>query len=144
MFHRKDAIMTEARGGLNGREWTGKTYHKGEVIIRQGEKGENMYVLQSGQVEVIRENPDKNGEKLSTKVLGGGSFFGMVPLFERTNSRGIVRSTVRAMEDVQVFTVDRKTLYRKINEDPSLAYRILETISRRASEMEYIISRQLS
>ena len=68
----------------------------------------------------------------------------MVPLFERTNSRGIVRSTVRAMEYVQVFTVDRKTLYRKINEDPSLAYRILETISRRASEMEYIISRQLS
>ena len=61
VFHRKDAIMTEARGGLNGREWTGKTYHKGEVIIRQGEKGENMYVLQSGQVEVIRENPDKTG-----------------------------------------------------------------------------------
>ncbi len=57
----------------------------------------------------------------------------MAPLFERTNSRGIIRSTARAMEDVQVFTVDRKTLYRKINKDPSLAYRILETISRRAS-----------
>ena len=29
----------------------GRTYHNGEVIIRQGEKGENMYVLQSCQVE---------------------------------------------------------------------------------------------
>lgn len=120
----------------------GKTYHKGEVIIRQGEKGENMYVLQSGQVEVIRENPDKNGEKLSTKVLGEGSFFGMVPLFERANSRGIVRSTVRAMEDVQVFTVDRKSLFRKINEDPSIAYQILETMSRRIMELEEMVSQQ--
>ena len=119
-----------------------RTYNNGEEIIRQGEKGENMYVLQSGQVEVIRENPDKNGEKLSTKVLGEGSFFGMVPLFERTNSRGIVRSTVRAMEDVQVFTVDRKSLFRKINEDPSIAYQILETMSRRIMELEEMVSQQ--
>ena len=39
----------------------GITYHNGEVIIRQDQNGENVYVLQSGQVEVIRENPDKNG-----------------------------------------------------------------------------------
>jgi CRP-like cAMP-binding protein len=120
----------------------GKTYHKGEVIIRQGDKGENMYVLQSGQVEVIRENPDKNGEKLSTKVLGEGNFFGMVPLFERTKSKGIVRSTVRALSDVQVITVDRKTLFRKINEDPSIAYQILETMSRRIMELEEMVSKQ--
>ncbi len=99
----------------------GRTYHNGEVIIRQGEKGENMYVLQSGQAEVIRENPDKNGKKLSTKVLGEGSFFGMVPLFERRDGAAIVRSTVSALRDVQVVTVDRKTLFRKINEDPSIA-----------------------
>ena len=120
----------------------GRTYHKGEVIIRQGEKGENMYVLQSGQVEVIRENPDKNGEKLSTKVLGEGSFFGMVPLFERRDGAAIVRSTVRARGDVQVVTVDRKTLFRKINEDPSIAYQILETMSRRITELEEMVSQQ--
>jgi len=120
----------------------GKTYHNGEVIIRQGEKGEHMYVLQSGQVEIIRENTDKNGKTLCTKVLGEGSFFGMVPLFERTDSMGIVRSTVRALGDVQVITVDRKTLFRKINEDPSLAYRILETMSRRIMELEEIVYRQ--
>jgi CRP-like cAMP-binding protein len=120
----------------------GRTYHNGEVIIRQGEKGENMYVLQSGQVEVIRENPDKNGEQLSTKVLGEGSFFGMVPLFERRDGAAIVRSTVRARGDVQVVTVDRKTLFRKINEDPSIAYQILETMSRRITELEEMVSQQ--
>jgi len=119
----------------------GKTYHKGEVIIRQGE---NMYALQSGQVEVIHENNDKTNDHFRITVLGEGDFFGTVPLFGRVKNMVRVRSTIRALGDVQIITVDRKTLYRKINEDPSLAYRILETISRRASEMEYIISRQLS
>ncbi len=120
----------------------GRTYHKGEVIIRQGEKGEHMYILQSGQVEIIRESTVKNGKTLCTKVLGEGSFFGMVPLFERSDSMGIVRSTVRALGDVQVIIVDRKTLFRNINKDPSLAYRILETMSRRIMELEEIVSKQ--
>lgn len=120
----------------------GKTYNNGEVIIRQGERGEHMYVLQSGQVEVTRENSNKTGKPLRITVLNEGDFFGVVPLFERPDSMGIVRSTVRALGDVQVITVDRKTIFRKINEDPSLAYRILETMSRRVSELEGIVSRQ--
>jgi len=121
-----------------------RTYNNGEEIIRQGEKGKHMYVIQSGQVEVIHENNDKTNDPFRITVLGEGDFFGTVPLFGRVKNMGRVRSTIRALGDVQIITVDRKMLYRKINEDPSLAYRILETISRRASEMEYIISRQLS
>ncbi len=66
----------------------------------------------------------------------------MVPLFERSDSKGIVRSTVRAQGDVQVITVDRKTLFRNINKDPSLAYQILETMSGRIMELEGMVSQQ--
>ncbi len=120
----------------------GKTYRNGEIIIRQGDKGEHMYVLQSGQIEIIREDTYNNVKTSSKKILGEGSFFGMVPLFERTDSMGIVRSTVKAMGDVQVVIVDRKTLFRNINKDPSLAYRIMETMSRRIMELEEIVSQQ--
>ncbi len=120
----------------------GKTYRKGEVIIRQGEKGEHMYILQSGQVEIVRESTDKNRKTSCTKILDEGSFFGMVPLFERSNSKGIVRSTVIALGDVQVITVDRRTLFRQINKDPSLAYQILEIMSRRIMELEEMVSQQ--
>ncbi|MFN2189909.1 MAG: cyclic nucleotide-binding domain-containing protein, partial [Candidatus Promineifilaceae bacterium] len=30
-------------------------YHDGEVIIRQGEVGDCMYVIQEGKVEIIHE-----------------------------------------------------------------------------------------
>ncbi|MDP6924638.1 MAG: cyclic nucleotide-binding domain-containing protein [Candidatus Scalindua sp.] len=121
-----------------------KTYQNGDVIIRQGENGEHMHVIQSGQVEVIHEKGDNTDNPFRITVLGEGDFFGTVPLFGRAKSMGKVRSTIKALGDVQIITVGRKTLYQKINEDPSLAYRILETVSRRASEMEYIISRQPS
>ncbi|MBC8554409.1 MAG: cyclic nucleotide-binding domain-containing protein [Candidatus Brocadiales bacterium] len=119
-----------------------RTYHNGDVIIRQGEKGEQMYVIQSGRVEVIRENSDKSDNPLRITELDEGDFFGTVPLFGRVSSMGKVRSTIRALGDVQVITIDRKTLFRKINEDPSLAYQILETMSRRIMELEEMVSRQ--
>ncbi len=120
----------------------GKKYSDGEVIIRQGDKGGCMYVIQSGKVEVVREDSVKDGKPLRITVLEEGRFFGVVPLFERIGSVGIVRSTVRALGDVQIITVDRITLYRRINEDPSLAYRILETVSRRILELEEMVARQ--
>ena len=121
----------------------GKTYHDGEVILRQGEKSECMYVIQSGQVEVIRENNGKNNKELRMTVLDEGRFFGVVPLFDRLDSANTARLTVRALGDVQVITVDNKTLLRRINEDPSLAYRILETMSRRIIELEEMVTRQV-
>lgn len=118
----------------------GKAYHDGEVIIRQGEKSECMYVIQSGKVEVIRENSGKNNKVLRITMLDEGSFFGVVPLFERIDSAGTIRSTVRALGEARVLTVDKRTLLRRIHEEPSLAYRILETMSRRILELEEMVT----
>ena len=111
----------------------GKEYQEGEIIAQQGEQGKCMYVIQAGEVEVLHEREDK---KVRLTVLGEGDFFGEVPLFERARDPGVVRVTVRALGEVRVLTVDRKTILRRIHEDPSLAYRILETMSRRIQELE--------
>ena len=47
-----------------------------------------------------------------------------------------VRSaTVRALGDVRVLTVDKKNLMRRIHEDPTLAFRLVETMSLRIREL---------
>ena len=111
----------------------GKVYESGETIVRQGEMGKSMFVIQEGQVEVINE---KEGKEVRLAVLREGDFFGEVPFFERRRQEGITRTTVRALDQIRVLTVDKKTLLRRIHEDPSLAYRILETMARRIHEME--------
>jgi flavin-dependent dehydrogenase len=120
-----------ALGGL------GKVYHAGEVIVRQGEVGDCMYVIQSGKVEVVREH---EGKEIRLAELGEGDFFGEMALFEKD-----VRSaTVRPLGDVRVLTVDRKMFLRKIHDDPSLAFMIMQRMSRRLRELNAEITRMTS
>ncbi len=106
----------------------GTDYYGGETIIKQGESGDCMYVVQSGQVEVIQ---DVNGREQRLAILETGDFFGEMALFERE-----VRSaTVRALVDARVLKIDKKTLLRRIKEDPLLAVNLLQTMSGRIREL---------
>ena len=112
-----------ALGGL------GKVYRPGEVIVRQGDVGDCMYVIQSGKVEVVLE---KEGKEIRLAELGEGEFFGEMALFEKD-----VRSaTVRPLGEVRVLTVDKKMFLRKIHDDPSLAFTIMQKMSRRIRELD--------
>ncbi len=106
----------------------GKVYSDGETIVRQGEVGDCMYVIQAGQVEVLQRKGDK---EICVCVLGPWDTFGEMALFE-----GEVRSaTVRARGEVRVLTVDKKTFLRRVHEDPSIAFRILQQMSHRIREL---------
>lgn len=107
----------------------GKVYKDGEVIICEGEEGSCMFVIQEGQVEVLISGEGKQEIRLG--VRGEGEFFGEMAIFDRD-----VRSaTVRALGETRVLTVDKKNFMRRVHEDPSLAFRLVETMSRRIREL---------
>ena len=112
----------------------GKTYSDGETIIKQGESGDCMYVIQSGKVKVINE---KNGKEVLLAIREKGDFIGEMALFERE-----VRSaTVKSVDESRILTVDRKNLLSNIKKDPTLAFRIIETMSRRIRELSEEITK---
>lgn len=112
----------------------GKVYEDGEVIIRQGEVGECMYVIQEGKVDVVLWEGDKEIHLITRKA---GEFFGEMALFDRD-----VRSaTVRARGEARILTVDKKNLLSRISKDPSLAFRLLETMSNRIRELLVEVNR---
>jgi CRP-like cAMP-binding protein len=106
----------------------GKVYQDGETIIRQGEVGDCMYVIQEGQVEVILEDQDR---EIQLAVRKEGDFIGEMAIFERE----VRMATVRALGPARLLTVDKKNFMRRIHEDPSLAFRLVETMSRRIREL---------
>lgn len=114
----------------------GRNYSHGEVIIQQGEIGECMYVIQEGAVEVIIE---KDGQEVLLAVRKEGEFFGEMAIFERE----VRMATVRAGGDgrTRILTIDKKNFLRRIHEDPSLAYRIVETMSHRIRELSEEVAR---
>jgi len=71
----------------------------GDVVFEQGERGELVYVVESGEVEIVRRRAD-GGEEL-VNVVGQGRWFGeLAPLF------GLQRSaTARARTDGEVIAM---------------------------------------
>jgi CRP-like cAMP-binding protein len=111
----------------------GKIFEDGESIVRQGDYGDCMYVIQEGQVEIIRELDDN---RVRLAVRQKGDFFGEMAIFEQE-----VRSaTVRSLGKARVLSIDKKNFLRRIHEDPSLAYRIVQTMSRRIRELSVEVS----
>jgi len=102
----------------------GKVYKDGEVIIKEGEIGNSMFVIQSGKVEVLHS---RDGKDIILAELGEEDFFGEMAIFERE----FRSATVRSKGEACVLTIDKKTLLRKIKEDPSMAFRMLQKMSSR-------------
>ena len=112
----------------------GRVFHDGEVVIRQGDPGECMYVVLEGHADVVREH---DGSDTHLATLGPGDFIGEMSLFERETRS----ATVRARGEVRMLTVDRRTLLGRIHEDPSLAMKVLERMSRRVRELNIEVAR---
>jgi CRP-like cAMP-binding protein len=106
----------------------GTTYPAGEAIIAEGDAGDTMYVIQTGEVEVVK---DLDGTEVRLGTMGPGDFFGEMALFERQHRA----ATVRALTDVRAITVDKRTLLRRIEEDPLLAYNLVESMAGRIREL---------
>ena len=112
----------------------GKQYQDGDIIIKQGEVGDCMYVVQEGQVEILVEESDR---EVLVATRGEGALLGEMAIFDRE-----VRSaTVRALGEVRALTVDKKNFMRRIHSDPTLALRIVETMSRRIRELSDEVAR---
>jgi CRP-like cAMP-binding protein len=106
----------------------GKIYNDGEIIVRQGETGNCMFVIQSGKVEVLRE---ENNNEVRLAILEDNDFFGEMALVEREKRS----ATVRSMGKSQILTIDQKVFLRQVNEDPSFAFRVLKKMSQRIREL---------
>jgi len=111
----------------------GKQYRDGETIIRQGDVGDCMYVVQSGRVEVVQSS--EYGEQ-HLAFLESGNFFGEMSVFEKE-----VRSaTVKSAGEARVLKVDKKMLLRRLREDPLLAVNLLQTMSHRIRDLDAELS----
>ena len=106
----------------------GKKYEDGEVIVRQNDTGSCMFVIQQGEVEAIAEAGDR---ELLLRKMGPNEFFGEMALFEEETRT----ATIRALGTTRVLTIDKKNFLGGIHEDPSLAFRIVQTMSHRIRDL---------
>ena len=100
-------------------------YPKGSLILSQGDPGESLFLIQSGQVKVTVVAED--GRDVILSVLGGGSFFGeMALLDDEPRSAHVI-----AMEETTLLHLRREDFRARLKLAPDLAIALLRELSRR-------------
>lgn len=102
-------------------------YGKGSVVFREGDTGAEMYVIQSGSVEIFRLI---NGEKRFQRTLEKGDFFGEMSLLE-----GLPRTaTAVTLEDSELIAINGGIFDQMIKSNIEIAVRMLRKLSMRLRE----------
>ncbi|MFH1146268.1 MAG: patatin-like phospholipase family protein [Pseudomonadota bacterium] len=111
---------------------------KGEIICREGEPGDSLYIIKSGIVSVYVN--DRNRDRLIAQ-LQRGDFFG-----ERAVLTGEPRmATVQAALDVELFELKKADFEGLLRKNPAVGLHISRVISSRFSregQLAYVVPSQ--
>ena len=104
-------------------------YDAGDFIFRQGEAPTHFYVLERGEVEVLRPHNGSDGEVVA--VLGAGSFFGERAL---VGNRPRVMA-IRARTPVEVLVMGKNLFTQVSGALAPLRDALAQTLNRRAVDV---------
>jgi CRP-like cAMP-binding protein len=110
----------------------GREFRAGDVLFREGERGEEMYVIQSGVVQILKRVGE--GER-PLATLGRGEFVGeMAILNDKPRT-----ATAVVLEDARCLVIDAATLEQMISNNTEIALRLVKKLARRLDSADELI-----
>ncbi len=120
----------------------GRNYPKGSVVFLEGERGEEMFLVLGGKVEISKKIPKseqvgkgKVTEAADSKVLatlGAGDLFGEMALIDEKPRS----ATAFALEDTKMVVIDKNNLKIIIEKRPEFAHKMLLVLSGRLRSLD--------
>jgi CRP-like cAMP-binding protein len=105
----------------------GHTIKAGTEIFREGQTGDQMYIIQSGTVRISKEF---DGKLHVLAELGKGEFFGEMAIVSRMERT----ATVTAVTDVSLLAFDRAGFQSMIEKNAKIAMNVIDKLCRRLAE----------
>ena len=96
----------------------------GTVLCKEGEIGQEFFVIVDGKVKVTRK-----GRRVALR--GGGEFVGEIALLEDVPRT----ATVTAETPLRLFVLTRKDFRHLLDENPGVERKVLRALARRLAEM---------
>ena len=116
---------------------TTRVFEPGEIIFTEGDDSREMYIVASGSVEVIKKT--KSAE-VHLALLTKGDFVGEMSLLE-----SLPRSaTARAVGRTKLLVIHPGGFLLKIRRDPTFAFEMLQSLSRRIRMTNESLVKELS
>jgi HEAT repeat protein len=105
-----------------------ETFPDGEVIAEQGEQGDAMFVIVSGEVRVCIE---RDGQEVDVARRTSGEYVGELSIINREPRN----ATLVAAGDVRALCIDQKSFEGLIRERPEVSLFIIQVLSKRLKEL---------
>ena len=102
-----------------------RAYDPGQVIFGEGSRGDTMYVVQDGSVDIHKL---QGNTAVRLAALGKGEFFGEMALVDHGLRSA---SAVAGAEGARVLAIDRAHFVFLVSQQPSFALVVLEVIVKR-------------
>lgn len=96
----------------------------GEVLCREGERGQEFFVIMEGEVEVTR-----NEKAIATGHPG--EFFGEIALVENVPRN----ATVTAKTPTRFFVLNRQSFLPLLDAQPDIERKVLRTLAKRLASL---------
>ncbi len=96
----------------------------GEVVFEEGQKGDCMYVVTEGEIEIFR---DSSNGRVELARLGPGDFFGEMAIVQATKRT----ATAIALCESKLIKVQADELEELINTRPDFGTRMIRTLVQR-------------
>ncbi len=103
----------------------GRSYNGNDSIFREGDIGNEMYIIQSGKVKITKQL--KSGEEKTLVILGPGDFFGEMAVIDKD-----VRSAnATALEASRLIALDEEVFEMHMQSNPKIVKKILKNLTSR-------------
>lgn len=107
---------------------TVRSYPKNTILIQEGDKSDQVYVVLSGKLKVYLA--DSEGKEIIVDLLGPGQYFGEMALEGEPRS-----ASVMTLEPSKLSIVERDQFKRFLASNPDAAYALIVTLIRRARNL---------
>ena len=104
---------------------TERHYDPGDLIMREGDMGDSIFLIGSGTAEAVLSAV--GGQRIILSVMPPGETFGEMGLFERRPRS----ATVRAREACVVLEIKGSELFHLVEAHPKLEFKVLLNVSER-------------
>ena len=110
-----------------------KEYSAGSRVFAQGEPGNTMYIIRSGEIAILVERNDK---PIEVARFGPTNFFGEIALFDRLERTG----SATVLQDARLWEFHRDSFAELMSREPyvgiKIMFRIIQDLGRRLRAMD--------
>jgi sigma-B regulation protein RsbU (phosphoserine phosphatase) len=105
-----------------------RPYPEGTVLFQEGDFGDRFYIIEDGQVAIIKAMGSADERLIGLR--GSGEFIGEMSLLNRDMAR---TASARVQETARLLEMSRADFDALLEQQPSIAYQMLQVLSDRLS-----------